>query len=103
MSEPQKLQQPEISIEGFPQSEIDSLFREISIVGAFKFFSELRDRAVKAGDELQMLAASMTEEEKAVIRTKALEVRNDIIVYQGAVDKSFEFENITSSEGRHVN
>jgi hypothetical protein len=103
MSE-QKQQQHELE-----QQILESAFHNISIRGALTVFSQLRDEAVEAGNKLQKLveeytaANTLSEPERAEVKRLGNEFRNRIIVLQNAVDKSFEFENISSSEGRCVN
>ena len=102
MSE-QKLQ-PE-----FEQQLIESAFHNISKRGALVVFSQLRDEAVSETKNFQNVAENYLAEneanaaERAEIIRIANVSRNKIIALQAAVDASFAFENITSTEGRRVN
>src|SRR5258706_11706662 len=104
MSETQNQQaQYNLTVVGFFQKDLDQLFTEIAEQGALTFFTKLRDEALLAGDKLMELAASENQPASEEIKRRALSIRNDIIIYTTAVDKSFEFESITSSEGRSIN
>jgi hypothetical protein len=94
---------------GSEQQILDSAFHNIAKRGALSIFSELRDEAVEAANKLQRTFEQysseniLSEPERAEVKRLGNEFRNRIIVLQNAVDKSFEFENISSSEGRRVN